>query len=67
MPYLRFLAIDSIGGTLWVVIVVWSGYLLGERAQHNLKFIVPAIAIVSMLPVIIGVAKEVLFARKTAA
>jgi membrane-associated protein len=60
MPYLRFLLIDSIGGFSWIVIVVWSGYLLGETAQRNLRYIIPAIAIVSMLPAIIGVSKEIL-------
>jgi membrane-associated protein len=67
MPYLRFLLVDSIGGFSWIVIVVWSGYLLGVRAQHSLHLIIPAIAVVSMLPVIIGVAKEVLTARKARA
>ncbi len=66
MPYLKFLGIDSIGGFLWIMIVVWSGYLLGERAQHNLHYIVPAIAVVSILPVTIGIAKELLAARKAA-
>jgi membrane-associated protein len=67
MPYLKFLGIDSIGGFLWITIVVWSGYLLGARAQHNLHYIIPAIALVSLLPVIIGVTKELLAARKTRA
>jgi membrane-associated protein len=66
MPYLKYLGIDSIGGFLWITIVVWSGYLLGARAQHNLHFIIPAIALVSMLPVGIGLAKEFLAARKAA-
>ena len=67
MPYLKFLLVDSIGGFFWIVIVVWSGYLLGARAQHSLHLIIPAIAFVSMLPVIIGVTKEVLTARKARA
>jgi membrane-associated protein len=65
MRYRKFLGIDSIGGFLWITIVVWSGYLLGTTAQHNLKYIIPGIAIVSMLPVAIGIAKELLSARKT--
>ena len=64
MPYLKFLGIDSIGGFLWITIVVWSGYLLGARAQHNLHYIIPGIALVSLLPVIIGVTKELLAARR---
>src|SRR5271155_566583 len=35
MPYFKYLLIDSIGGFSWIVIVVWSGYLLGETAQRN--------------------------------
>lgn len=64
MRYLKFLGIDSIGGFLWIVIVVWSGYLLGARAQHNLHYIVPAIAVISFLPVAIGITREFLAARK---
>ena len=41
-----------------------SGYILGERAQKNLHYIVLGIALVSMLPVIIGVTKEFLASRK---
>ena len=63
MPYWRFLGIDSIGGFLWITIVVWTGYLLGATAQKNLSYIVPAIAVISMLPVVIGVTKELLAAR----
>ncbi len=60
MRYPKYLAIDSVGGFLWISVVVWTGYLLGARAQHHLHIIVPAIALVSMLPVIAGVTKEVL-------
>ena len=67
MPYLKFLGIDSIGGFLWITIVVWSGYLLGARAQYNLHYIIPAIALVSLLPVIIGVTKELFAARRNRA
>ena len=45
--------------------MVLSGYILGERAQKNLHYIVLGIAIVSMLPVIIGVTKEFLLSRKS--
>jgi membrane-associated protein len=66
MPYFKFLLIDSIGGFCWITIVVWSGYLLGETAQRNLHYIIPGIAIVSMLPVIIGLIKGYLGSRETA-
>jgi membrane-associated protein len=64
MPYLRFLGIDSIGGFLWITIVVWTGYLLGATAQKNLSYIVPAIAVISMLPVAIGITKELIASRR---
>ncbi len=67
MPYWKYLLVDSCGGFAWIVIVVWSGYLLGARAQHSLPMITGAIAIVSMLPVAIGLLKELLSARKPAA
>jgi len=64
MRYPKFLLIDSFGGFLWITVVVWSGYLLGVRAEHQLKYILPGIAIVSMLPVGIGILKEILAARR---
>jgi membrane-associated protein len=65
MPYWKYLGVDSCGGFAWITIVVWSGYLLGQTAQHYLHIILPCIAIVSMLPVGIGLLKEFLSSRKT--
>jgi membrane-associated protein len=64
MKYIKYVLVDSISVVAWICLVVLSGYILGERAQKNLHYIVIGIALVSMLPVIIGVAKEVLFSRK---
>jgi membrane-associated protein len=66
MPYRKYALIDSLSATLWICLVVGAGYLLGARAQHNLHYIVLGIAVVSVLPVVFGVAKEVLEARKNA-
>lgn len=60
MNYRKYLLIDTLAVIAWICLVVWSGYLLGERAREHLHYIVMGIAIVSMLPVIIGVTKEVL-------
>lgn len=65
MRYRKYLLVDILSATAWICLVVLSGYILGERAQKNLHYIVLGIALVSMLPVIIGVAKEVLFQRKS--
>jgi len=65
MPYPKYLLVDSLGVLFWINFVVWTGYLLGEVAQPYLHIILPGIAIVSMLPLIIGVVKEVFFSRKS--
>jgi membrane-associated protein len=67
MRYRKYFLVDTISVTAWICLVVLSGYLLGERAQKNLHYIVLGIALVSMLPVIIGVAKEILFRGKATA
>jgi membrane-associated protein len=65
MKYRKYLLIDSLAVIAWIILVVWAGYLLGERAQKNLHYIVIGIAVVSMLPVIVGVNKEYIASRKT--
>jgi membrane-associated protein len=65
MPYRKYISVDSIAVVAWICLVVLSGYILGERAQKNLHYIVLGIALVSMLPVIIGVTKEFLASRKS--
>jgi membrane-associated protein len=65
MTYRKYILVDTLAVIAWICLVVLSGYWLGERAQKNLHYIVIGIAIVSMLPVIIGVAKEFFASRKT--
>jgi membrane-associated protein len=64
MQYRKYLLIDTLAVIGWICLVVLSGYMLGERAQKNLHYIVLGIAVVSMLPVIIGVTKEILASLK---
>jgi membrane-associated protein len=64
MNYRKYLLIDTLAVIAWICLVVLAGYFLGVRAQKNLHYIVIGIALVSMLPVIIGVAKEFLASRK---
>jgi membrane-associated protein len=64
MRYRRYVLVDSISVVAWICLVVLSGYVLGVRAQKNLHYIVLGIALVSMLPVIIGLTKEFLLSRK---
>ena len=65
MNYRKYLLVDTLAVIAWIFLVVWSGYLLGERAQKNLHYIVLGIALVSMLPVIIGVTREFILSRKS--
>lgn len=65
MPYRKYVLVDSLAVIAWVILVVWAGYLLGARAQKDLHYIVLGIAVVSMLPVIIGVTKEFILNRKS--
>jgi membrane-associated protein len=66
MSWRKYTSVDVIAVIAWISLVVLSGYFLGERAQKNLHYIVLGIALVSMLPVIIGVTKEFLASRKSA-
>jgi membrane-associated protein len=65
MRYRKYFLVDTLAVIAWISLVVLSGYWLGARAQKNLHYIVLGIALVSMLPVIIGVTKEFLFSRKS--
>ncbi len=64
MPYRKYLLVDSLSVVAWICLVVLAGYFLGAREREHLHYIVLGIAVVSMLPVGIGLAKELLFSRK---
>ena len=64
MPYKKYLFVDSFAVVGWICLVVLSGYVLGERAQKNLHYIVLGIALVSMMPMAIGITREFLLSRK---
>ena len=63
MPYFKYLAIDTLGGFLWITIMLWAGYLTGAWAEHYLHIILPLIAVVSMTPVAIMIVKQFFAAR----
>jgi len=67
MKYRKYLLVDTLAVIGWICLLVLSGYFLGERAQKHLHYIVLGIALVSMLPVIIGVTKEILASLKNRA
>ena len=48
------------GGALWVALVCYAGYFFGDLpfVQQNLKLLVVAIIVISVLPAIIEVLRE---------
>jgi len=59
MSYKKYALADSLSAALWITLVVGTGYKFSVYAQKNLTVITTGIAIVSMLPVIFGVGKEI--------
>src|ERR1700677_5111755 len=64
MSYRKYVLVDSLSVVAWISLVVLAGYFLGAREREHLHYIVLGIALVSMLPVGIGLAKEFLFSGK---
>ena len=62
MHYTWFMTYNLVGGALWVAIFCYAGYLFGDLpfVQQNLKILIVAIIVISVLPAVI----EVLRARR---
>jgi membrane-associated protein len=67
MSYKKYALADSLSVVLWITLVVGTGYKFSIYAQKNLTLITTAIAVVSMLPVVFGVGKELLSAVRNRA
>jgi len=65
MPYRKYLLVDSLAVVGWICLVVLAGYVLGHRAEKNLGYIVLGIAVVSMMPMAIGITREFILNRKS--
>jgi membrane-associated protein len=67
MAYVKYLVVDCLAVVFWICLVVLLGYGLGTNpfTQKYLDKILIGIALVSMLPMAIGIAKEVLSSRKS--
>ena len=67
MKYAKYLLVDCLAVVFWIFLVVLLGWGLGANpfTQKYLDKILIGIALVSMLPVIIGVTKEFLASRKS--
>lgn len=56
MPYKHFFIFNIIGATLWVVIILFTGFFFGNIPfiKNNFTFVLFAIVFISLLPVIIS-------------
>lgn len=55
MPYARFLAYNLLGGTLWVTLFIWGGYLFGNIpvVKQNFGLVTILIIVVSLIPLVV--------------
>jgi membrane-associated protein len=60
-PYGKFFLYNIIGGTLWVVSLVYGGYLLGRvfpTSRDYLEYIILGIVVITWIPVVLTYLKE---------
>ncbi len=67
MRYRRFFSFSIIGNIVWVNLFAFGGYLFGNLPfiKNNFTLVILAIIIISLLPVIITVIKNVTARKKT--
>ena len=67
MNYKHFASYNVIGGMIWVPVFTYAGYLFGELpfVQENLKLLIVAIIIISILPAIVEILRAKLKKVKT--
>jgi membrane-associated protein len=60
MPYGRFLGYNLMGGTLWVALFIWGGYLFGNIpvVKQNFGIVTIVIILVSLLPLLVTLFKS---------
>ncbi len=56
MPYARFFGYNLLGGTVWVVLFIWGGYLFGNipLVRNNFGVVTILIVIVSLIPLAVA-------------
>ncbi len=56
MTYWRFLTYNVVGGIAWIAAFVFMGYFFGNipQVKANFTFVIMAIVIISVLPIVIG-------------
>ncbi|MTH46391.1 DedA family protein [Intestinirhabdus alba] len=60
MSYRQFAAYNVIGALLWVLLFTYAGYLFGNMpvVQNNLKLLIVAIIVVSVLPGVVEIIRH---------
>ena len=60
MHYTKFLSYNAIGGILWISIFSFAGFFFGNIpfVKHNFSLVVIAIILISILPMILEIAKS---------
>lgn len=66
MNYGRFLLFNVVGGVSWVLICLLGGWFFGSRewVQKNFELVLVAIVVISVVPVVIEIARGWIAARK---
>lgn len=66
MPYRSFVFYNVVGGVLWVTLLLWIGYLLGQSPLVNqIHHVILLVIFVSVLPLLWEVWKRVRARRQT--
>lgn len=68
MSYRHFAAYNVVGALLWVLLFTYAGYLFGDLpvVQENLKLLIVAIIVLSVLPGVIEIIRHKRAASKQA-
>ena len=67
MRYAYFIIYNAVGGAAWVAIFCYVGYFFGDLpfVQNNLKLLIVAIILISILPAVIEVLRAKLKSKKS--
>lgn len=66
MTYTRFFLLDLLGGAIWIGSLTLAGYWFGNQplVKNNLTWVILGIAVISLMPAIIGVMKHLSYKRQ---
>jgi membrane-associated protein len=69
MTYSKFILYNVVGGLVWVFLFTLLGYFFGQQefVQHNFEYVVIAIILISLVPMIWEFAAEKMRSRKATA